>query len=154
MEYDPRFMEAAFRAAEQSEANGNLPIGAVITDGTRVLTTGFNEVMSPSFHPARHAELNALNQLEDVDIARLRELALYVTLEPCIMCLGSAILHRVKSVFFASSDPNRGATYLMPQIALRYPKYHLPVVRGPMMEERGDLLFRRADERYRKVRPA
>lgn len=154
MKYNPDFMETAFRAAEQSEANGNLPIGAVIADESSVVAVGLNEVMSPTFHPGRHAEINALNQLDDLSISRLSELALYVTLEPCVMCLGSAVLHRVNSIFFACSDPNRGATYLVPQIGLRYPRSYLPNIQGPMMQERGELLFRRADERYRKVRPA
>jgi tRNA(adenine34) deaminase len=154
MQYDPRFMEAAFEAAAQSEANGNLPIGAVITDGMKVLAVGLNEVMTPSFHPARHAEIHAFNDLEEAFIPRLAELGLYVTLEPCVMCLGSAVLHRIKAIFFATADPHRGASYLIPHIGLRYPKSYLPTVHGPMMQERGEPLFMRANEKYRKVRPA
>lgn len=154
MEYNQQFMEHAFKLALEAEAKANLPIGALITDGQRIITEGRNGVMSPSFHPGRHAELEALTKLDDQDIARLGELAMYVTLEPCLMCLGSAVLHRIKIIFYATEDPDRGATYLLPQIAERYPKKYLPILRGPMLPERGSILFERAKTIYRTVRPA
>jgi tRNA(adenine34) deaminase len=152
--YNPDMMERAFELAAEAEGDGNLPIAALIADGYGVITTGKNGVMSPIFHPGRHAEIAAMSRLEDKDIARLGELALYVTLEPCLMCIGSAVLHRIKTIFFAAHDPDRGATYLMPHIAERYPAKYLPNIVGPTAAQRGDELFEQARRIYRMVRPA
>jgi tRNA(adenine34) deaminase len=154
MAYNAYFMDRAFELALQSEANGNLPIGALVTDGHMILSEGLNAVMKPTFHPGRHAEINALSNLDDEHIGRLSMLALYTTLEPCLMCLGSVVLHRIKYVFFATHDPNRGANYLLPQIAVKYPTYYLPTMIGPTNEQRGIEFFERANQIYRKVRPA
>lgn len=154
MKYDPNLMRRAFELAMESEANGNLPIGALITDGLHVLSEGHNGVLKPTFHPGKHAEIDALSSLRSEDVIRLNELGLYTTLEPCIMCLGSAVLHRVKFIFFAVEDTDRGASYVMPGISVRYPQRYLPTILGPMAPEEGRVLFERATSIYRKVRPA
>jgi tRNA(adenine34) deaminase len=150
--YIPSIMNAAFEAAVSAREKGNLPVGCVITDGAKILSVGENSVMSPSFHPGRHAEILALNAIDEIDITRIEKLSIYSTLEPCIMCLGSIILHRLEAVFFASLDTERGAGYLIPEIAKKYPERYLPHWIGPTDPVRGDPLYIEAREMYRKVR--
>jgi tRNA(adenine34) deaminase len=148
------FMRMAIEEAYKAEAQGNLPIGAVVAQGQRLITSAQNSVMTPDFHPGEHAEINALRRIPTSELPNASSFTLYVTLELCVMCLGAVVLHRVGRVVFGASDPNRGAGYLIPSISERYPEKYLPELIGPTHSTECDPLFERANRIYRTIRKA
>jgi tRNA(adenine34) deaminase len=149
------FMTRAIELARSAESKGNLPIGAVIVEDGRIIAEGENRVLYPSFHPGRHAEIEALNKIPGDHLHnKSKQMILYTTHEPCVMCLGSIVLHRIGKVVFGGIDPNRGASYLVPHLEKIYLKGNLPEIVGPVLPEICDALFKRADEVYRNFRDA
>jgi tRNA(adenine34) deaminase len=152
-DYRPHYMAMAIEQALQAEREGSLPIGAIIVNSSGLVAAGRNGVMQPFFHPGRHAEMNALSVLEETHFQDTQGLHLYSTLEPCVMCLGSIVQHRIGKVFFGSFDPDGGAGYLLPKISERYAENYLPLWFGPTCPELTDELFVRAKALYRTKRP-
>lgn len=106
---DRMCFERAIELALQAEREGNLPIGCVITRDDTIIAEGRNNIWAPEFAPHRHAEMEALKQLSIEDRMSGAGLALYTTLEPCLMCAGAISLHAIGRVFFGSLDPYGGA---------------------------------------------
>jgi len=100
-EADLNFLRRAIRLAFEAEAAGNLPVGAVVTLGGRVVAEAGNAVLAPAYHPGRHAETEALRLVPEDLWPRGREMTIYTTLEPCVMCAGALLLHGVGRVVFA-----------------------------------------------------
>lgn len=103
------FMAIALREAEQAFEEGEVPVGAVVVFGDKVIGRGYNR--TAQLHDATaHAEMIALsaayNYLGDW---RLEECELYCTLEPCAMCAGAAVLSRIRRIVFGARDPKFGA---------------------------------------------
>ena len=106
---DQQWMEHAIELANQAEAIGEVPVGAVVVRDQQLLGTGYNRVIIDS-DPSAHAEMLALrNAAIAAANYRLPDTTLYVTLEPCCMCAGAIIHSRVKRVVYAASDPKTGA---------------------------------------------
>lgn len=100
-----RALEHASRAGE----HGDVPIGAVVAEGDRVLGEAGNE-RELRGDPTAHAEILALRQAaEALGGWRLSEATIYVTLEPCAMCAGAIALARVPRLVFGAADPKTGA---------------------------------------------
>jgi tRNA(adenine34) deaminase len=108
VEEDLPFLREAIRLAEQAERKGNLPIGAVIRLDGQIVATGMNAIWRPAIEYTRHAEMEALRSLPPHLLANCAEMTLYTTLEPCLMCAGAILLHRIGRLVFGSSDPNGG----------------------------------------------
>jgi tRNA(adenine34) deaminase len=105
---DKTYICRAVELAQAAGAGGNLPIGAVITLGDRIIAEGANAIFSPELSAGRHAEMEALSTIP-VDLrARGPEMTLYSTLEPCLMCLSAILLHRIGRVIYGSADPYGG----------------------------------------------
>lgn len=147
-------MDVAFDMAIEAENEGNLPIGAIIAMEGEIIARGMNSVMEPYFHPGQHAEMFALKELNALHLNQSKSLHLYTTLEPCLMCLGSIVLHHIGIVYFAAHDPDRGANYLLPAISDKYPKKNLPEMIGPTNPDRGNQFFEKARDLYRTKRPS
>lgn len=100
------FMRLALAQAHESLLQGELPVGAVIVHNTSVVAQGHKS----SSHNARigHAELLALQEAAK-KFSSCRDLTIYCTLEPCIMCMGAILNLRVGRVIFALEDPYGGA---------------------------------------------
>jgi tRNA(adenine34) deaminase len=108
-EADRRFMARALRLARDAGASGEVPIGAVITRGEKVLAQAANEREGRP-DPTAHAELIAIRDAaRSLGGWRLPETTLYVTLEPCAMCAGAIVLARIPRVVYAADDPKAGA---------------------------------------------
>ncbi len=106
---DEQWMTRALVLARQAEALGEVPVGAVIVKHNQVIAEGFNQPIA-SHDASSHAEINALRAAgEALNNYRLVDTTLYVTLEPCMMCVGAMIHARVARVVFAASDPKTGA---------------------------------------------
>lgn len=105
-----QFMQEALAEARLAEEQGEVPIGAVIVCGGKIIARAHNEV-EQAHDATLHAELLALRRASEVlGSWRLSEASLYVTLEPCTMCVGALVLARIQSVYFGAWDPRQGAT--------------------------------------------
>jgi tRNA(adenine34) deaminase len=102
-------MGLAIKAAEKARAHNEVPIGAVIVKDGKVIGSGYN-LRESKQDPAAHAELTAIRRAaRRTGNWRLTGSTLYVTLEPCIMCMGAAILARIDRLVFGCFDPKGGA---------------------------------------------
>ena len=106
---DVLFFQEAIRLALQAEQEGNLPIGAVITLEGVVIARGRNAIWQPVHNPNRHAEIEALRAVPAHLWDASREMTLYTTLEPCLMCTGAILLHHVGRVLYGAVDDYGGA---------------------------------------------
>ena len=107
------FMRAALREAEQALAEDEVPIGAVIVRGERLIAAAHNQ-REQLHDPTAHAEMIAITQAaEAVGDWRLEDCLLYVTLEPCPMCAGAIIQARIPWVIYGAADPKAGAVHTL-----------------------------------------
>jgi len=106
---DSEFMRCALRLAQRAEAAGEVPVGAVLVIDGEVAGEGFNSPISRA-DPSAHAEIGALREAATrCGNYRLPGSTLYVTLEPCAMCVGAIFHARVARVVFGAADPKTGA---------------------------------------------
>lgn len=109
VEQDQQYMQAAMAEAEIARSLGEVPIGAVIVFEGEIIGCGHN-LRETSNDPTTHAEMVAIRQAaEKIGHWRLLETTLYVTLEPCVMCMGAMILARIPRLVYACRDPRAGA---------------------------------------------
>ncbi len=102
-------MQAALQAAATAQQLGEVPIGAVVVYQGEIIGHGYN-LRETSNDPTTHAEIIAIRAAAArLDSWRLLDCTLYVTLEPCVMCMGAIILARIPRLVFASRDPKAGA---------------------------------------------
>jgi tRNA(adenine34) deaminase len=107
-EEDLRWMQLAYDEAQRAEEAGEVPVGAVVVGEGRVLGRGHNRTEALQ-DPTAHAEMLAITAAANtMGSWRLEGTALYVTLEPCLMCSGAIFLARVERLIFAARDPKRG----------------------------------------------
>jgi len=102
-------MEAALDQARRGLAVGEVPIGAVLVIDSRIVATAFNQPIS-TFDPTAHAEILVLREGGKAAANyRLTEATVYVTLEPCLMCVGALVHARVREVVYGAVEPKTGA---------------------------------------------
>jgi len=105
-------MGAALRQARAAGRSGEVPVGAVVVAGGRIIGRGANRPVGAR-DPTAHAEVNALRRAaRRVGNYRLGGATLYVTLEPCLMCLGAMVHARIDRLVYGARDPKIGATGL------------------------------------------
>ena len=104
------YMRMAIGHAETARDHDEVPVGAVVVAETgEVLASAFNQPVSSS-DPTAHAEILALRRAgAGISNYRLLNTTLYVTIEPCLMCMGAVIHARVKTLVFGAADPKWGA---------------------------------------------
>lgn len=108
-EADEKWMRRALALAEAAATRGEVPVGAVLTKEDSVLASAGNSPISLN-DPTAHAEMLALREAAArIGNYRLPGTTLYVTLEPCIMCMGAIIHARVSRLVFGALDPKTGA---------------------------------------------
>ena len=106
---DATFMRAALERARAAAAEGEVPVGAVLVHGERIIAAGHNTPIS-SHDPTAHAEIEALRAGgRALGSYRLSDTTLYVTLEPCVMCIGAIFHARISRVVFGAPEPKTGA---------------------------------------------
>ncbi len=102
-------MRHAIRLAQRAEQHGEVPVGAVIVSNDQCIAEGWNCPIT-SHDPTAHAEVIALrNAGTYLENYRLIDVTLYVTLEPCVMCMGAMSHARINRLVFGAFDPKRGA---------------------------------------------
>lgn len=106
---DNAYMDLALEEASKAYSLGEVPIGAIIVQGGIVTGRGFN-LRETNQDPTAHAELLAIKDAASHGEAwRLTGATLYVTLEPCLMCMGAIILARIPRLVYGPGDPKGGA---------------------------------------------
>ncbi|MCS5586894.1 MAG: tRNA adenosine(34) deaminase TadA [Porticoccaceae bacterium] len=109
MENNEKFMLQALALAEQAGAIGEVPVGAVVVADGQVIGEGFNQPIT-ACDPTAHAEIIAMrNAAAAVGNYRLTGCDLYVTIEPCTMCVGAMVHARIQRVIFGALEPRAGA---------------------------------------------
>ena len=143
---DLRFMARAIELALHSERQGNLPVGAVITLDGEIIAEGHSAVLEPTYTPGHHAEVTALRKVDDRLWPRAREMTCYSTLEPCVMCAGTLLLHGIGRVVFGAYDTLGGAGCILDHLPPYYDEGGVYDWEGPLMPERCDELYERVDK--------
>ncbi|EKD77960.1 MAG: tRNA-specific adenosine deaminase [uncultured bacterium] len=106
---DIEFMQHALTLAQRAESEGEVPVGAVIAYENKIIAQGWNQPVQ-SHDPSAHAEMIVLRKASTVlQNYRLKNTTLYVTLEPCSMCVGAMIHARIERLVFGAYDPKTGA---------------------------------------------
>ena len=110
-------MQYAIRLAQRAEAQGEVPVGAVIVKDEQCIAEGWNRPIA-LHDPSAHAEMLVIRKAaEAVQNYRLGDVTLYVTLEPCVMCMGVLNQARIKRLVFGAYDLKRGAVCNALQLA-------------------------------------
>lgn len=137
---DGAFMNLAIEEAKKALKTGDVPVGAVVVRQGRVVSLAHNtrEYLKDA---TAHAEINAIREAcELLGTWRLEDCTLYVTLEPCPMCMGAAINSRIQRIVFGAKDSKAGACGSLVNL-VSYPFNHKPeVVDGVLSEKCSELL--------------
>ena len=138
---DTLFMGEALKEAEKALKKGEVPIGAVLVVDGKVVGRGHNE-RETKHDPSAHAELIAIRKASKrLESWRLTNGTLYVTLEPCLMCMGAIVLARIERLVFGAFDPKAGAAGSLYDISKdKRLNHRVEVTTGVMGEESGRLL--------------
>mgnify|MGYP006080194127 FL=1 len=150
MSTDEFYMAKALQLAEQAGAIGEVPVGAILVKDGEIVGEGFNQPIS-GCDPTAHAEIVAMrNAAKNLNNYRLNDCDLYVTIEPCTMCVGAMVHGRIRRVLFGALEPRAGA--LQSQLQLMDQSHYNHSIEwqgGVLAQECGDLIssfFRRKRE--------
>ena len=138
---DEHFMREAQREAREALAAGEVPVGAVVVMDGQVVGAGFNQPIGRA-DPTAHAEIVALRvAAREVGNYRLTGATLYVTVEPCVMCVGAIVHARVGTLVYGASEPKAGAVRSAMR-ALDHPaiNHRVEVIEGVLDEECGQIM--------------
>ncbi|KTD63116.1 tRNA adenosine(34) deaminase TadA [Legionella shakespearei] len=139
---DRFWMKKAYAEALLAQAEGEVPVGAVlVSESNELLASGRNSLQS-SHDPSDHAEVKVIRQASQLlKNHRLLNTTLYVTLEPCAMCAGLIVHARIKRLVFATRDFKAGAAGSVFNLLQGYPLNHSVLIdEGIMQEECAELL--------------
>jgi tRNA(adenine34) deaminase len=141
MTVEADFMREAINEARGAGAAGEVPIGAVVVYGGKIIGRGQNRVLR-DLEPTAHAEIVAMRAAASaLNNYRLTGCELYVTLEPCAMCAGAMIHARLARLVYAASDPKTGAAGSVLNV-LNHPRlnHKIAVTTSVLAEEASALL--------------
>lgn len=145
------FMRIALALARQAQDDGEVPVGAVIVQNGVIVGRGYNCSITAT-DPTAHAEVMAMRDAgSSLANYRLLDCTLYVTLEPCVMCIGAIFHARIKRLVYAAADPKTGAcgsVIDLPSEARL--NHHMQVTAGIMAPE-ASLLLKQFFAQRRKV---
>lgn len=146
---DLDYMRRAIRIAIDSERAGNPPVGALIVLADSIIAEGASSIITPHYDPGRHAETEALRRVPVNLWSRSREMTCYTTLEPCLMCFGSLLLHGIGRIVFGATDREGGARAVLDHL----PEYYadgvgVPGWIGPIMSDECDELYQRVKVKF------
>lgn len=144
-------MHQALNMAQQAQAIGEVPVGAVVVQKGVIVGRGFNQSITLA-DPTAHAEVMAIRDAAQcLGNYRLPDCTLYVTLEPCMMCVGALIHARIERLVYAAADPKTGVCgSVMNLPAEAQLNHHLSVMGGLLAEESSQMLKQFFVERRKK----
>jgi tRNA(adenine34) deaminase len=140
MDRDEHFMKEALLEAQMALQSGEVPVGAVLVEDDKVIARGHNKPLSTA-DPTAHAEIVAIREAsQKIGNYRLSGCDLYVTLEPCAMCLGAAIHTRLRRVVFGALDPKGGAVESVMSFPFEKMNHRIEIKGGVLASECGKIL--------------
>lgn len=141
LDSDEEWMKYAIDLARKAERLGEVPVGAVLVLEQQLIAEGWNCPIKNK-DPSAHAEIVAMRKGgEALDNYRLVGSTLFVTLEPCLMCIGAIMHARVERLVFGASDPVRGAVHSAIDLnALRFINHRIEWRSGVLAESCSELL--------------
>jgi len=149
---DAFFMSKALVEARKAADRGEVPVGAVVVHDGKMVGRGHNRPISKK-DPTAHAEVIALRSAaRKLGNYRLTDCDLYVTLEPCAMCVGAVVQARIRRLVYGTSDPKSGAVRSVMRFPFRKLNHRPTISSGIMADECADVL--RAFFREKRRRPA
>ncbi|XAW90086.1 tRNA adenosine(34) deaminase TadA [Vibrio sp. CDRSL-10 TSBA] len=132
---DELFMRRAMELAAEAEAQGEVPVGAVLVKDGAVIAEGWNRSITACDATA-HAEIQVLRKAGEVlSNYRLLDTTLYVTLEPCPMCAGALLHSRVKRIVFGAPDLKAGAAGTVLDLFSSQAAYHYATIEKGLLEQ-------------------
>lgn len=142
---DEYFMQQALKEANQAFDDGEVPVGAVVVMGERVIARGHNQVERLN-DPTAHAEIIALTSAFNyLGSKYLPEATIYITVEPCLMCAGALYWSKIARIIWGADDEKNGHKRITEPHWPFHPKTE--VVKGVMKAECGELMKRFFRER-------
>ena len=134
------FMRAALDEARSAGQRGEIPVGAAVAQGEKILSRKGNS-REQSHNPLGHAEMLAIQEAaRKLGSWRLNNCALYTSLEPCLMCMGAVIQARIPLLVYACPDPKGGFSSFYGLKASRAPLDKIQIESGLRAEESAQLL--------------
>jgi tRNA(adenine34) deaminase len=134
------FMRRALAEAHRAREAGEVPVGAVVVAGGAIVGTGFNRPIGAQ-DPTAHAEIVALGAAgQALQNYRLSGATLYVTVEPCLMCVGAVVHARIGTVVYGVSDPKGGAVRSLIDVSALPLNHRFEVIEGVLAEECREIL--------------
>ncbi|EEO04084.1 tRNA adenosine(34) deaminase TadA [Vibrio cholerae] len=132
---DEQFMRRAIALAAQAEAQGEVPVGAVLVRDGEIIAEGWNSSIT-NHDATAHAEIEVIRKAGKVlSNYRLLDTTLYVTLEPCPMCAGALLHSRVKRIVYGAPDLKAGAAGTVMDLFSSQAAYHYATVEKGLLEE-------------------
>lgn len=137
------YMKIALQEAESAAMRGEVPVGAVLVDGTGEILAQTGNRTEELADPTAHAEILAIRAAtQQRGEPRLPDCDLYVTLEPCAMCAAAISFARLRRVIFGAYDPKGGAVEHGPRFFTQSTCHHAPEVIGGVEEQKAGTLLR------------
>jgi tRNA(adenine34) deaminase len=135
------WMREALEEARKAEAEGEIPVGALVLINGKIVGRGHNRPITVN-DPTAHAEIMALRHAaRTVQNYRLLGAVLVVTLEPCVMCAGAMVQARIDQLIYGAADPKAGAIHSHLELAdASFLNHRIEVVSGILNEECGSLV--------------
>ena len=128
------FMKQALKEAEKAYRKGEVPIGAVIVKDGKIISRGYN-LKETKKNTLKHAEIIAIEKAsKKLDAWRLEECDIYVTMEPCPMCMGAIINSRIRKIYYGVSDLKAGACVSFIDLT-KYKFNHIPEYEKNILED-------------------
>ncbi len=134
-------MQAALAEAHLAAAKNEIPVGAVVVTGGEIIARGYNRSIS-DHDPSGHAEIVALRAAGSAGgNYRLVDATLFVTLEPCVMCVGALVQARIRRLVFAAYDEKAGAAGSVLDLAGERKLNHRFEVNGGLLQDQSSALL-------------
>ena len=138
---DLKFMKLALGLAKKAELKNEVPVGALIVQNGEIIGQGMNTSIS-DHDPTSHAEINAIREAaKSIKNYRLKDCAIYVTLEPCAMCVGAIQHARIDKIIYGAPDPKTGACgSMIDLISVKEINHHAEAIGGILEKQCGQIL--------------
>ena len=144
-------MRSALELAGQAQEAGEVPVGAVVVKDGTIIGRGYNRPISAA-DPTAHAEVMALRDAaRHLGNYRLSDCTLYVTLEPCVMCVGAIFHARITRLVYGATDPKTGACGSVIDLPAEIRLNHHMQVTGSILAEEGGSRLRQFFAERRKL---
>jgi tRNA(adenine34) deaminase len=138
---DLKFMKLALELAKKAELKNEVPVGALVVRDGKIIGRGMNTTIS-DYDPTSHAEINAIREAaKAIKNYRLKDCTIYVTLEPCAMCVGAIQHARIDKIIYGAPDPKTGACgSMIDLISIKEINHHAEALGGILEKECGQIL--------------